>query len=778
MTITRGYFKSEIRAYGGKRRAVLLTWKKNRYAREHYAVWLIVNHELRSFGTERLPFAYQYLESTLERANPVITIVAGPGVSILRGGSGTVFPPRLDIIRVQDPELIPPMGADLTTINFTSSYVVGGLESKYGPMESVVGKFPENYFVVDRLRDELVIQHKASNSQITISVEPFAYRHTGFSDSDHRFTIHIDPDGKWEERSLLKILKTPPVKVVYAPDSLLPITYSTEHLFSDNKDGGIPYYSVYEVDDINDIPPPGVPLELTSRWRPVSADYKPTTGEFLTKAAVDIVVGFLPVAGDLIDLAEAAFGEDKFGRPLSDTERALAGLGAIVPFVSGPLIRKGSILFRKTANLFRSRTGKAIDLIESFRKSGLTLEEAKLVRDIEKAILKGGDEAVALFIKLRPLLERVKLKIGVVSDLLNAAEEGFIHADLQELYQAYRAKKLKEFEKLGVDKEPSKPFEWAVHQGHGRAKRILDALLGAGFAKRSNELRRKLHDLNLLSIALPDGLTEKRAVDTAHELIHKYRNQLTERLEKVVEGPDPDVLYLPGVVKRLRVNSGDFANMKGNVGEALSMDVVQQKVLERFNKGGRVSIGPGLSLVLKPGEAKIYSGIRMRLMKDGPPSAALQFTDNIIAVKRGGSLFVLAVFEVKSGFRGGYDARIQVFRWIEDRITKGSELVLSPATVKKKSRILSLKEAGSGESKLFAREISKEESFVYNPDSRAKGRVIGLLAAERHIITTEGVSHLGINSSSRIAPDTIPHELPGWDSKAIDYLTAKILSII
>lgn len=58
------------------------------------------------------------------------------------------------------------------------------------------------------------------------------------------------------------------------------------------------------------------------------------------KTVVDIGVGFIPVIGEIVDLAEAITGYTKFGDKMSPAERAVTGLAVLIPFAGGALLRK------------------------------------------------------------------------------------------------------------------------------------------------------------------------------------------------------------------------------------------------------------------------------------------------------------------------------------------------------------------------------------------------------------------------------------------------------
>jgi hypothetical protein len=144
--------------------------------------------------------------------------------------------------------------------------------------------------------------------------------------------------------------------------------------------------------------------------------------------------------------------------------------------------------------------------------------------------------------------------------------------------------------------------------------------------------------------------------------------------------------------------------------------------------------------------AQLISGIRARLVRaDGSVSEALLFTDNIVATQRSGNLYVHAVFEVKSGPRGGAEATSQIHRWIEEHLDDGFEI-----------------------------QLSHGERFRYAPGSVGRGQVIGLARAERHVITPSGTEHLGLGSAEQVAAPTSRHALP-QTADEISFLARTVL---
>ena len=114
--------------------------------------------------------------------------------------------------------------------------------------------------------------------------------------------------------------------------------------------------------------------------------------------------------------------------------------------------------------------------------------------------------------------------------------------------------------------------------------------------------------------------------------MHLFREnvKLTERLGTLkAQRASGDLIA--EFLSHVRIRSGDFRILKGNIGEILSLPI-QYSIYARLG-------------------AKLISGVRMRLRPPGSqrPARSVLFTDNIVATKRSGNLHIHAVFEVKSG---------------------------------------------------------------------------------------------------------------------------------
>jgi len=734
-----GLFEAVITQIEG-RRAVELTHRLNAYDHNPRRLTLIVRQPLT--GLSRLPFAYQYLESAPERPFPTIVVVAAPGVSVVLENYPDTFiaseaVPAVDIYRVQDPELIPPLGSDLTSRNF-----VGDTEIPSQPAFSLVSIAPPtNYFQVKRLDAVLAIKHVFSNTEIILTPPQLTRTRGESRDAQARFAYEIDPEGRLgsTERPLLRIVKTPAVDIGIADRVFMDSVMASLGGPRVDPSRFLAFWEVYEVDDVNQVPPQGQQLVPERHWRLLrSLPRREPLEETLAMAAFDVSIGFVPYVGDAVDIAEFVYGivagRDRWGRRVTTGDLVIMGIGAALPFVSGALLRNGGRLLRA----FGRRADTAVRLAEDLARAGLGPEDVEVIRRAEDIIRSGRQLPADLLQRYAELLARIRGRAVALPDLVNAGGNGFVHVDLQEAYQAYRSRQLR------AGQTPASPTEWAIRQTSGRPRQILEGLLGADYARglRSGPQTRWV---NVVDVPRQAGYTDA-LVDGHLQVLGRQPGRVTDRLQNMLDAlreGNPITRFLA----RRRLNAAHFRILKGNIAEILSMDL-QRTVLRRIQA--------------RHPDARIISGVRVRMMEGTTLSRAQLFSDNIIAVERNGNLEVLAVFEVKSGYQGGQEATMQIFEWLERRLEQGSELVLPRG-----ARVMGADGA--------ERVLDRPRTFRYDPTSTDRGRAVLLFSAERHIVTAQGASHLGIDSAMRVAPDVQRHALD-LTSEQLDFLTTRVFA--
>jgi hypothetical protein len=709
----------------------------------HNDLLLVVENEDEDSADGALPFAYEFTPETAKRPYAILKIVTGPGVSVRHSFPAQYAPmidklPLLYIYRLQDPEQVPPMGVEIVERQLLAPYQVNPLEST-SPNDEV----PTNYFQVVPRMNGTVIRHPASGTEMHVTVPPDRRASGDASDGGERYAFEIVAPAVQVGNNLptTTVIATPGVKVGFAtiprtseerPVRLSPLVLTD-------------FFRVYTVKEFAEVPRQGEQLTPDEKNRVTRFDRVPSLQETLTLSFIDVSIGFVPVLGDLVDIAEFAYGlvtgEDRWGRPLSTTDLVLMGLGAMLPFIAAPVLRRGRQLFKT----FGERVKTADDVLEGLEFARFGPKDADMIVAQTALIKKGRSINPQDTGQLINKIAHVEPKPLALDDLLNRDQSAFSHPELQKEYQIYIDKVLKDKKRT---KPPQSPRDWALAVTGGRPRELLERILSKDYVKLAGgrgSVRPKL----INAIPRPEGFTDELVEAQLALLADDPR--LFERLGNLVdelENSDETIRALA----RSRIRAGHFRILKGNIAEILS----RRKQLA------------ALAAIVeqhKLADAVLISGLRIRLPKKlptDPARAALLFSDNIIAVQRGGDLHVLMVFEVKSGFQGGAEATEQVFKWIERRVEDGTQLVLQRGAqfTRNDGTVVTLE---------------RELSFLYDPGSIAAGRVIGLQNAQRTLITAAGASHLGVDSSMQIAKEVRREVLDDLTSAHLDYLVGEIV---
>ncbi|SEG53138.1 hypothetical protein SAMN04489712_10675 [Thermomonospora echinospora] len=625
-------------------------------------------------------YAYQFLDETAERPYPILRLAAAPGVTLtVTGLPGAYLPqpglPNLEIYRVQDPSLVPPQGTDILSDNLVHVVEVNAprvvLEPPEDPDELPwdharrlgrrPGVIPHDWFLIETMPTGTCVRHAASGQSVLMrpreatfpsSPEPGA-------DGTEAFAYEFPADGQWgvADRPLLRIVATDATSVresgPHYSDLRLLARTDVDPLLAQ------PWYEVWRVDSVLDVPVQGSDLTPQRHWRgPSQAARDQAVSEEVGRLTIDIALGAIPGLGDLIDIGEfcyaLAYHRDRWGRPLSQFDIALMGTFALLPFVTASIVRRGRALLRR----FGPRAERAVHTVRALENVNISAAERELLTEAQVLIRAGKALPTELEARLFELLRRVAPTPPNVESLLNDAGTGFVHQRLQELFQRYK--------KGGG---PAKPADWARRVTRGEAREIFERILGADFARRgTGDVRLK----NLVDIPRPKTLTDDVAI--AHlRHIEAQPGKLWERLDGLEELLRDRPRQLgPAVLQAIKfvqaVPLGLFHIMKGNVGEILAfrkqLDVLAELVAH-LPKEVRSS-------------TVLLTGVRIRLAdKAGRLSSrTVLFSDNIIATMGARDLTLRGLFEVKSGSDGVAEAAEQVFRWVEDRLTPGSQIVL------------------------------------------------------------------------------------------------------
>lgn len=679
------FFEAKVSEIDG-RKSVTLDYKLNSFDRRARQITISEDQKLRE--SEQLPFSYQFIEETLERKYSTIKIAAAPGISINLDNfpdeynAETDGIPLVEIYRIQDHAVIPPIGIDLRRANFAGSYEINPFDNPLGllPLEA-----PIDYFQVTHKEDGVVIRHPFTNRELIIEVDQLSKDKKNHKDAKARFSFAFDLESK--EQPLVKIVKTPEVRVKEASD-----------IFLDNIKAGLKgekydvrkllaSWIVYEVKNISDIPPQGSPIEPQEGWRQIKIDRGQPLSETIATSGFDMSLGFIPIVGDITDIAEFIYGiksgKDKWGQPLSTGTLFIMGIAALLPFVTVGLVKGGTALVRR----FGTKGEVAKEAIETLRKTGLNDQEIRLIRDAQSTILAGRQLPADMLARYKQLIQKIRNDYPVAQDFLNIDETGFIHFDLQQLYQNYK----KSYVPKNPSDQPKAPTEW-VRVTRGRARQILEKLLGPDFIKRAG-LARRVRIINLSNIPRPAGYTDELVNKHIKELLN-HRKDLVDRLETLLKERSSGDALKVHLVKH-QVNEGHFKILKGNIAEVLSLEL-QLRILRDIKNGHNLWKRP-LS------DVKIFHSIRV--LEKSRSKKDMLFSDNIIGFIRNGNLYVLGVIEAKSGYHGGQEATEQIFKWLEDILTEGSIIKIG-----KDSKIIGI----DGKERL----VRLSQNFVYNPSSK------------------------------------------------------------
>ncbi len=500
-----GIFSAQETRIDGKR-AILLRYGINRYDRDARLISLIVERELAGF--RRFPAAYQFLEMTDQRRYPIIRVLAAPGVSVLLRNyhrTDVLSPamPDFKIYRVQDPELVPPMASDIWSFAFIGRDEINRPTLPLPFMALTPDTAPKDYFRVNRLPDQVTIEHPFSQTAFRKKLpRPFVDRQYNRDNALARFAYEFDPDGDFDhaDKPLLKIVKTPAVEIqkhdrpsqLYNPRPDLRVLRT--------------YWRIFEVDNINEVPPQGCPIERKSKWREINSFPRmPSIREDLVKAFYDTAIGIIPIFGDLVDVGELTgsivSGHDRWGEQVTVSDQVVMGVGTLLPFVNLRGLTRAGRLLRH----FGQRVQTAEELIEPLRRASISPQDAELIRAMEILLRAGRRPTVQDYERFTNLMRRVQGDYPSIELFLNSDRTGFTHLKLQEAFQQYRQGE------LSARRRPIGPREWAQSPPtrQREARRILRALLGPDPVAAAGGAGTQRF-INILDIPLPQYLTASR----------------------------------------------------------------------------------------------------------------------------------------------------------------------------------------------------------------------------------------------------------------------------
>ncbi len=416
--------------------------------------------------------AYHYVPRTFQREYSIIRLVLAPGVAVRFVGFPAAsipgpFNPVVEVIRVQDPELVPRQGQPIDPTAFTGS----SLAQPTDDPQRVAAGIPHE-ILVNREANGVDISHV--KSRITLRVRA----PSGAADARFAYQIQLGEEGFLgrNQPTIVTVIKTRPVEV-----SLIGMTRG--QVFTDFQ------FNVFDVNTIAQVPAQGSALsEQGERVRRFRAEVDETLDQTLAMASVDTGIGLIPVVGDLVDISEfvygVATGHDRWGRKVGPVDLALMGLGALLPFVSGGLLRGASRVGKAGLEAAARVIGRNADQTSRWLRglSALTDAELAQLRRWDDLIRRGQSIPAGELEGARRLLAVVGRAVPgegaasgagrAIRELLNDAETGFRSAELQEAYRRYLSQAAQQ---PGVT--PLTPLQWA-RSSSGRTRAMLGAFLG------------------------------------------------------------------------------------------------------------------------------------------------------------------------------------------------------------------------------------------------------------------------------------------------------------
>ena len=684
-----------------------------------------------------LPYSFQFIPAPIgtiakasQRGNKsaqvrssIIRIIAAPGVSINaktysnRLETHILDIPHTEVLRVQDSNLIPPLGRDILTYNYLHS-------SYHDPsdpyQDSTYKILPENHVRIERLHYGIDVVQSKSKERVSIRVGPvspedaFAYK---FIKQGLQVTLLIFATKSVDIKGDI------PLQPFFGARPFQNQSFSTldRMLVSSLRVENIAKFNKYKGAFLNDkIPAHSFGKDVV--YAPVGGRVVSTAEEEIALAMLDTMIGFMPVIGDLYDIAQFFYalktGKNPHGKKVSTLEVVVMGACALLPFITTGMIRGAKSIHK----VFGPKAERAGELASEIKLNG---EARKLITEANVFVKQGERIPLSLQTKILKEINLPKPNKMNLDDLLNADKSGFTDPALQKKYETYLlniAKKNKNKKPGDPDKLALNPEKW-TKMTRGSARELLEKLLGKDFAKNASKITGgKYTSINATEVIRPSSLDDIKLKDFIKQLLEDEA-KLFERIpsSRLVNGKVPKNL---------------FGTLKGNIGEILAK--VEKDEILALRK-----------IELKDPDLKMFENVTIQIKNsEGKWSSPKLFSDGIVGkVDKYGNFRLSDLIEIKAGGSSAQKVQGQIFDWIEDKIQDGAKLHIA--------------------GKIF--EYPATEKL-------RKGAVVGLANGKRHIITPQGKSHLGMKSADQIAPAVGRSELPA-DSGEIDFLTSLISNI-
>ncbi len=680
-----------------------------------------------------IPYAYQFippLERKLSnpripstRTFPIIRIVAAPGVNIYLPKFDKRNPsqkdPLVKIFRVQDISQVPPLGRDIRENDY-----VGKSWIDPDPTSKLVYP-PEHHVRVETKRNGVDIVQDMFFTRYVIRVKSSG-RNSGIDRFLYKFV-------KRSNRVVLIVMATKQVEIEIHETQIKPF-HVPKHFFNnglnpllDDRKLQIEYLPVPNLFAFNILAPyfyldnfPWIPKgHIVERSTAIPIHYRPepSSHDLISLAIIDAIIGFIPVIGDLYDLAQFVYGvstgTDVHGVNVSEGELFIMGLCVMLPFISIGMVKS----FAKGGKALQELGPKGDIVAELSDGMKLNTDGWNLLNEASNLIAQGKKLPDTLIIEIMDKVQLPPHKILSMDDLLDASKSGFNHPTrLRELYQGYAAQQLKKGDKVAP------PDQWARNQRHGEANDILLFLLGTDFRKRPKAPSQgKFSTINAADVIRPTSLDDARLTQLIKEILKEPALLLRKiPAEKIVNG---------------KIDKELFDTIKGNVGEIMAKEYKNTLIAAReaIHGKGQVELFENVTIVINK-------------TKDGKfTNEFWEFTDGIIGgFNKDGDFVIKDIIEIKAGDAVANKVQKQIFDWVEDNITDGARIRLPDG-----------------------------REFDYFPTDQNVKRVIGLANAKRHVINPQGKSHLGMQSSQQIAAKLERTELPA-SAEEIKFISALI----
>jgi hypothetical protein len=257
-----------------------------------------------------------------------------------------------EVLRVQDVKLVPPMGyaidrdAMFPAYNTAHLLDFGGAPGRTSEIRrrtslaNVVVRYVPNGVQFQWLWTKQVLEIRAKDPQSSESGFSFSV------DLDHPGVGSIDfaARNRYERLLNIKVCGAVQIRASFlssTPFDPIRLSAGGAAIAARTTRESLRFYRIERVKRLGDLPASGEPFRCKAHDSTVEiGELDP---DVLSKVAIDMVIGSIPVVGDLVEIGEFfyayATGKDKYGDEVDNAQLALMGLGAILPVVGAGVLR-------------------------------------------------------------------------------------------------------------------------------------------------------------------------------------------------------------------------------------------------------------------------------------------------------------------------------------------------------------------------------------------------------------------------------------------------------